>query len=101
MSNTLQCWPSFLAVAAKKSANVLRIDLAIRVKELALTFGTGRTPDHLWMSSNIINDWSLDSRDLKVPSFSKNCLTNTTEGIELEGSVTRFNFKTKHRQISH
>ena len=69
--------------------------LAIRVKELALTFGTGRTPDHLWMSSNIINDWSLDSRDLKVPSFSKNCLTNTTEGIELESSVTRFNFKNK------
>ena len=34
MSNTLQCWPSFLAVAAKKSANVLRIDLAIRVKEI-------------------------------------------------------------------
>ena len=34
MSNTLQCWPSFLAVAAKKPANVLRIDLAIRVKEI-------------------------------------------------------------------
>ena len=50
------------------------------------------------MSSNIIDYRSLDSWDLQMPSFSEYGLTNTTEGIKLEGSVTRFNFKTQHGQ---
>ena len=45
------------------------------------------------MSTHVVDDRSLEVRDLEVPSFTDDGVADTMEFVELESTVTRLDYK--------
>ena len=58
----------------------------------SLTFRSSATLDLLGVRAYVVDDLTLEVGHLEVPSFTHDIVLNTAELVELEGTVTRFDY---------
>ena len=57
----------------------------------SLTFGSSTTLDLLWVRAHVVDNLTLEVRNLKVPSFTHDVVLHSAELVELESTMTGLN----------
>ena len=70
------------------------------MRRVDLTFGSGGAPDNLGVGPDVVDYRSLKGRKLEVPSFPEDLIANSTEAVELESAVTRFDYQNVRSETS-
>ena len=63
---------------------------SVHARCLSLTFGASATLDLLGVRAHVIDNLALEVWQLEVPSFTHDVILHSTELIELESAMTRF-----------